>query len=98
MQKEQSLAIFEKFKIRKSFDEKTQKWFFSGIDIVAALTDQNDPVKANNYWRKLKQRLKEEGSETVTNCHSLKMEAIDGKMRQTDVAETKVDNQTKFIW
>jgi hypothetical protein len=87
MQKEQSLAIFEKFKIRKSFDEKTQKWFFSVIDIVAALTDQNDPVKANNYWRKLKQRLKEEGSETVTNCHGLKMEAIDGKMRQTDVAD-----------
>jgi hypothetical protein len=91
MQKEQSLAIFEKFKIRKSFDEKTQKWFFSVIDIVAVLTDQNDPVKANNYWRKLKQRLKEEGSETVTNCHSLKMEAIDGKMRLTDVADLETN-------
>lgn len=83
----QDLAVFEKFNVRRHFDEEKQKWFFSVIDIVAVLTDQNDHKKANNYWRKLKQRLKEEGSETVTNCHSLKMKAIDGKMRQTDVAD-----------
>jgi len=83
----QDLAIFEKFNVRRHFDEEKQKWFFSVIDIVAVLTEQEDHTKANNYWRKLKQRLKEEGSETVTNCHTLKMKAIDGKMRQTDVAD-----------
>jgi len=83
----QNLAVFEKFNVRRHFDEEKQKWFFSVIDIVAVLTDQEDLVKANNYWRKLKQRLKAEGSETVTNCHGLKMKAIDGKMRQTDVAD-----------
>ena len=56
-----------------------QKWYFSVIDIVAVLTEQKDYDKANNYWRKLKQRLKEEGSEVVTNCHGLKMKAKDGK-------------------
>jgi hypothetical protein len=87
MQKEQSLAIFEKFKIRKSFDEKTQKWFFSVIDIVAALTEQSDYKKAKSYWSTLKGRLEKEGSEVVTNCDQLKMQATDGKFYKTDVAD-----------
>ena len=87
MTQQQSLAIFEKFKIRKSFDEKTQKWFFSVIDIVAALTEQNDYKKAKSYWTTLKSRLKKEGSEVVTNCDQLKMVAEDGKMRLTDVTD-----------
>ncbi len=87
MNQQQSLAIFEKFKIRKSFDEKNQKWFFSVIDIVAALTEQSDYKKAKSYWTTLKSRLKQEGSEVVTNCDQLKMVAEDGKMRLTDVAD-----------
>jgi DNA-damage-inducible protein D len=84
---EQSLAIFEKFKIRKSYDEKTDKWFFSVIDVVAALTEQSDYKKAKSYWTTLKSRLKQEGSQLVTNCDQLKMVAEDGKMRLTDVAD-----------
>jgi len=84
---DKNLAIFEKFKIRKSFDEKSQKWFFSVIDIVAVLTEQNDYKKAKSYWTTLKSRLKQEGSELVTNCDQLKMVAEDGKMRLTDVAD-----------
>ena len=83
----QNLAVFEKFNVRRHFDEEKQKWFFSVIDIVAVLTDQEDHVKAKSYWTTLKSRLKEEGSEVVTNCDQLKMKAIDGKMRQTDVAD-----------
>jgi DNA-damage-inducible protein D len=83
-----SLAIFENYKIRRQYDEKTETWYFSVIDIVAVLTEQEDYNKANNYWRKLKQRLLEEGgNETVTKCHKLKMLAKDGKMRETDVAD-----------
>lgn len=81
------LTIFEKFHIRRNFDEKSQKWFFSVVDIVAALTEQNDFLKARKYWNKLKERLVKEGSEVVTNCHQLKMTAEDGKMRLTDVAD-----------
>ncbi|OFW80271.1 MAG: antirepressor [Alphaproteobacteria bacterium RIFCSPLOWO2_01_FULL_40_26] len=84
---EQSLAIFEKFKIRKSYDEETDKWFFSVIDVIAALTEQGDYKKAKSYWTTLKSRLKQEGSEVVTNCDQLKMVAEDGKMRLTDVAD-----------
>ena len=87
MHKQQSLAIFEKFKIRKSFDEKTQKWFFSVIDIVAALTEQSDYKRAKSYWSTLKSRLDKEGSEVVTNCDQLKMQATDGKFYKTDVAD-----------
>jgi len=82
-----SLAIFEKFKIRKSFDEKSQKWFFSVIDVVAALTEQTDYKKAKTYWRVLKHRLGKEGSEVVTNCNQLKIQANDGKFYKTDVAD-----------
>ena len=83
----QDLAIFEKFNVRRHFDEEKQKWFFSVIDVVAALTEQVDYKKAKSYWTTLKSRLKQEGSEVVTNCDQLKMKAVDGKMRQTDVAD-----------
>lgn len=82
-----SLAIFEKFKIRRHFNEESQKWFFSVVDVVAALTEQHDFLKARKYWNKLKERLAKEGSELVTNCHQLKMVAEDGKLRSTDVAD-----------
>jgi len=89
MKHQNHLAIFDKFHIRKIFDEKSQKWFFSVIDIVAALTEQQDYLKARKYWNKLKERLKAEGSELVTNCHQLKMVAQDGKLRETDTADTE---------
>ncbi len=89
MNHQQSLAIFEQFKIRKSFDEKSQKWFFSVIDVVAALTDQDDYKKAKSYWSTLKGRLEKEGSELVTNCDQLKMKASDGKFYNTDVADVE---------
>ena len=78
------IQIFEKQPIRAICDEENEKWWFSIIDIIAVLTDSISPV---TYWRKLKQRLREEGNETVTNCHGLKMLAPDGKMRLTDVAK-----------
>ena len=70
--------------IRTVWDDKEEKWYFSIVDVVNVLTDSKDPTA---YWRKLKQRLKEEGNETVTNCHGLKLKAADGKMRMTDVAD-----------
>ena len=81
------LAIFEQFKIRRVYDEKTETWYFSVVDIVRALTDQPDFQTARKYWNKLKERLAKEGSETVTNCHQLKLPAEDGKMRFTDTAD-----------
>ncbi len=84
-----NLKIFEKFNIRKHFDEEKQKWFFSVIDIVAVLTEQNDYKIAKNYWKVLKHRLNQEASEVVTNCNQLKMVAEDNKMRLTDVADTE---------
>lgn len=78
------IKLFENNKIRSVWDEEKEEWFFSIIDIVAVLTESINPQA---YWRKLKQRLKEEGNETVTNCHTLKMKALDGKMRKTDVAD-----------
>jgi len=80
---EPSLAVFESKQIRRSYDEDTEIWYFSIIDVVAILSESIDP---QSYWRKLKERLKKEGNETVTNCHGLKMKANDGKMRLTDVA------------
>lgn len=79
-----ALAIFEDFKIRRHYDEKTETWYFSIVDVIYALTESKSPLA---YWRKLKQRLKAEGNQTVTNCHALKMVAADGKMRLTDVAD-----------
>jgi hypothetical protein len=80
------IAIFKKQKIRRVWDEKKEIWYFSVIDIISALVVSKDPRK---YWNKLAQRLREEGSEVVTKCHQLKMEAPDGKMRLTDVADTE---------
>ncbi len=75
-----NLTIFEKFKIRRHFDEKSQKWFFSIVDVVAALTEQPEFQKARKCWNKLKERLAAEGSQLVTNCHQVKMIVEDGKM------------------
>ena len=86
MTKVTALAVFENFKIRRIYDEELQKWFFSVVDIIAALTEQTDYQTARKYWNKLKERLKKEGSESVTNCHQLKLEAADGKKYLTDVA------------
>jgi hypothetical protein len=80
------IQLFENRKIRALWDENAEKWWFSVVDIISALTASID---SQAYWRKLKQRLKEEGNETVTNCHGLKMLAADGKMRLTDVADTE---------
>jgi hypothetical protein len=86
MSKQTDIKIFEDRKVRSVWDNEKEKWFISIVDVIAVLTESVDP---NAYWRKLKQRLKEEGNETVTNCHGLKMEAADGKMRMTDVADTE---------
>lgn len=83
----QNIAIFEKFNVRRHFDEKKSKWYFSVIDIVAVLTDQPDYKRAKTYWTTLKSRLKKEGSQVVTNCDQLKMKAGDGKLYKTDVAD-----------
>ncbi|MCX6752262.1 MAG: BRO family protein [Candidatus Nomurabacteria bacterium] len=83
------LAIFENFKIRRHYNEKEEVWYFSVVDIIGALLDQNDFQKSRSYWKKLAQRLREEGSQVVTNCHRLKMVAADGKMRETDVASVE---------
>lgn len=81
-----SLKLFQSNQIRAAWNEEEEQWYFSVVDVVGALTDS---VDRSAYWRKLKQRLKNEGSETVTICHRLKMQAEDGKMRLTDVANTK---------
>ena len=80
------IQLFEDQKIRVAWDAAQEEWYFSIVDVVAVLTDSADPTA---YWRKLKQRLKAEGNETVTNCHALKMRAADGKNRLTDVADTE---------
>lgn len=86
MSKKESIQIFEDKQVRTVWDAGQEKWYVSIIDVIAVLTNSVDP---NAYWRKLKQRLKAEGNETVTNCHGLKMKAADGKMRLTDVADTE---------
>ncbi len=86
MTKQQAIKLFEEKKIRTVWDDEQEKWYFSIVDTVSILTDSVDGRK---YWNKLKQRLKEEGNETVTNCHQLKLQASDGKMRLTDVADTE---------
>ena len=80
------LKLFEQQKVRTHWDEKEEKWYFSISDVIAILTESIDPLA---YWRKIKERLKKEGNETVTNSHGLKMKAADGKMRLTDVADTE---------
>ncbi|MFH1195767.1 MAG: Bro-N domain-containing protein [bacterium] len=79
-----NVKLFEQKQIRSEWDKREQKWFFSIVDVIAVLTDSPNPQV---YWRVLKKRLKAEGNETVTNCNALKMRAVDGKMRLTDVAD-----------
>ncbi|MFA7062465.1 MAG: hypothetical protein WC156_16795 [Pedobacter sp.] len=81
-----NIKLFESNQIRSVWDAKAQKWFFAIVDVIAVLTESLDP---GAYWRKLKERLKKEGNETVTNCHGLKMTAADGKKRVTDVADAE---------
>ncbi|MBI3032147.1 Bro-N domain-containing protein [Candidatus Woesearchaeota archaeon] len=84
-----TIRLFEQTKVRTIWDDNKQKWWFSVIDIIAILTDQSDYQKVRNYWKWLKNKLKSEGSEVVSNTNQLKMEAEDGKMRLTDVADTE---------
>ena len=83
------LQKFEDQSIRTAWDEEKEEQYFSVVDVVGVLTDSADFDTARKYWNKLKQRLKEEGNELVTNCHQLKMKAADGKRRLTDVATTE---------
>ncbi|MFN6432974.1 BRO-N domain-containing protein [Eubacterium callanderi] len=82
----ENIQLFEQNTIRTAWDEEKEEWYFSIVDVVAVLSESK---AAGAYWRKLKQRLKAEGNQTVTNCHSLKMTAADGKKRMTDVADTE---------
>jgi hypothetical protein len=87
MNKEQALAVFEEYNIRRTYDEASETWFFSVIDVVAAWTDSANP---RDYWFKMKIRIKtEDGLELSTICRQLKMQAPDGKMRQTDCANVE---------
>ncbi len=83
------LKLFQNQKIRSQWDEHQEQWYFSIIDVVGILTEQVDYQGARNYWKVLKHRLLKESNETVTDCNQLKMQATDGKMRQTDVADTE---------
>lgn len=83
------IQLFEDQKIRVAWDAEREEWYFSIVDVVGVLTDSPDYNTGRKYWNKLKQRLKDEGSELVTNCHQLKMRAADGKNRLTDVADTE---------
>ena len=89
MTKFNQIKLFEEKKVRAVYDDVEEKWYFSIVDVCGVLTESKDPLTARKYWNKLKQRLKEEGNETVTNCHQLKLQAADGKMRKTDVADTE---------
>lgn len=84
MTQQEAIKIFEEKKVRTIWDSEAERWYFSIVDVVSVLTDSTDGRK---YWNKLKQRLKEEGNETVTNCHQLKLKAQDGKYRLTDVVD-----------
>ncbi len=84
MSKQEIIKIFGDRKIRSVWDDEAEKWYFSVVDVVAVLTDSENP---RNYWKVLKSRLKKEGNQTVTNCNQLKLRAEDGRMRLTDVAD-----------
>jgi DNA-damage-inducible protein D len=81
-----SIKLFESKKVRTHWDEVQEKWYFAIVDVIAVLTESPNPAV---YWRVMKKRLKDEGNETVTNCNALKLEAVDGKMRVTDVADAE---------
>ena len=89
MTKFNQVKLFEEKKVRAVYDDTEEKWYFSIVDVCGVLAESKDYQTARKYWNKLKQRLKEEGNETVTNCHQLKLQAEDGKMRNTDVADTE---------
>ena len=89
MTKFNQIKLFEEKKVRAVYDDVEEKWYFSIVDVCGVLTESKDPLTARKYWNELKQRLKDEGHETVTNCHQLKLQAADGKMRKTDVADTE---------
>jgi len=83
------IAVYKGRQIRRQWDKKQEKWYFSVVDIIQALIDQPDFSKARKYWNKLAERLRQEGSEVVTNCHQLKLRAQDGKLRPTDAADVE---------
>ena len=89
---ENKIKIFEEKQVRAVWDENAEKWWFSVLDVIGILTDQPDYLKTRNYWKWLKNKLKDEGSEVVSNTNQLKMRAPDGKMRLTDVADTEQAN------
>ena len=89
MVKKQAIKLFEDRKVRTVWDDVEEKWYFSIVDVCAVLTESKDALTARKYWNKLKQRLREEGNELVTNCHQLKLQATDGKRYLTDVADTE---------
>ena len=89
MTKQDQIKIFEDTKVRTVWDTDEEKWYISIIDVIAVLTDSKDYQTARNYWKVLKHRLVKEGNQTVTNCNRLKLQAQDGKMRKTDVADTE---------
>ncbi len=87
--RESNLAVFDGKNIRRQWNAQEEKWYFSVVDVVGVLTDQEDSLKSRKYWNKLSQRLRDEGSESVTKCHQLKLMASDGKNYMTDVADTE---------
>ncbi len=87
MEQKHKIQIFNGQRVRMVWHEEEEKWYFSIVDVCWVLADSKDYQTARKYWNKLKQRLVEEGNETVTNCHQLKLQAYDGKMRMTDVAD-----------
>lgn len=89
MTQKEALKLFNDKKVRTVWDDDQEKWYFSIVDVVQVLTDQIDFQRARNYWKVLKNRLIKEGNEPVTNCNRLKLLAEDGKMRETDVADTE---------
>jgi len=89
MTENDKLQMFENQPIRTAWDETREEWYFSVVDVVAALTESPDYNTGRKYWNKLKQRMRERGNELVTECHQLKMKAADGKRRLTDVATTE---------
>ena len=89
MTADNKIQLFEDKRIRTAWDEEKEEWYFSIVDVVSVLTDSPDYNTGRKYWNKLKQRLKDEGNELVTNCHQLKMRAADSKNRLTDVGTNR---------
>ncbi|ADV45016.1 hypothetical protein [Bacteroides helcogenes] len=96
MTKKETLELFEERKVRTVWDDEKEKWYFSIVDVVGILVESKDYQAARKYWNKLKQRLKEDGFEPVTNCHQLKLRAEDGKMRLTDEIRKDLTDQWKL--